>query len=291
MEADIHTRFQSDFYRILDFKCRCTECGTSKPEYSESFCISFVRKGNFLYNVFRRSFDSYTGCVLITKPSYERTVTHVQAMPDECTIIDFKKDFYQELLLHYGHTRFMRDNDWHSAMMPTTGETEALHHMLLQNVQQRSVGKLEADQLVMQIIAKTLHHITDYTPNPIINARLKKNHLLTIEQAKEYIMHHFTEDVSLMEVAAACFVSPFHFSRIFKTFTGFSPHQFLLSVRLQQAEMLLRTTLQPVSDVAFSSGFNSIEYFTAAFKKQYRCPPATFRSSLTLTPGENSRIS
>ncbi len=30
MQADIHTLFQSDFYRILDFRCRCTECTTSK---------------------------------------------------------------------------------------------------------------------------------------------------------------------------------------------------------------------------------------------------------------------
>jgi AraC family transcriptional regulator len=102
MNADIHTLYESDFYRIADFRCRCTECITSKPEYSQSFCISFVRKGNFLFNVFRHSLDSYNGCVLITKPGYERTVTHTHTVPDECTIFDFKTDFYRELLEQYG---------------------------------------------------------------------------------------------------------------------------------------------------------------------------------------------
>ena len=45
MNADIHTLYQSDFYRVLDFKCQCTDYRTSQPEYAQSFCISFVRKG------------------------------------------------------------------------------------------------------------------------------------------------------------------------------------------------------------------------------------------------------
>jgi AraC-like DNA-binding protein len=82
-----------------------------------------------------------------------------------------------------------------------------------------------------------------------------------------------------MQLAEYCYVSPFHFSRLFKTFTSASPHQFLLTVRLKQAELLLRNTTQPVADVAFSSGFNSIEHFTAAFKQKYKCPPAKYRET------------
>src|ERR1700741_3396018 len=127
MEADIHILYESDFYRILDFRCRCKDCVTSKPEYNAAFCISFVRKGNFLFNTFRRSLDSYTGCILITKPEYERTVTHTHAVPDECTILEFNPDFYKKLREQYAHTRFFKDNDWHSALVKTTGETEFFH--------------------------------------------------------------------------------------------------------------------------------------------------------------------
>lgn len=48
MEADIHTLYESDFCRIPDFRCRCIECGRSKPEYSSSFAISFIRTGHFI---------------------------------------------------------------------------------------------------------------------------------------------------------------------------------------------------------------------------------------------------
>jgi len=281
MNADIHTLYESDFYQVLDFQCRCTDCATSKPEYSDSFSIAFVRKGNFLFNVFRRSLDSYNGCILITKPGYERTVTHAHAVPDECTIFAFRNSFYRELQQRYAHTKFFSDNDLHSTLLRTNMETEFLHFTIMQLVLQRSGSKLQIDQLVMQVIDKVLGTITDYTPDARIHDRLKKQHLTTIERAKEYITGNFTQDISLMEIAGYCYVSPFHFSRIFKTFTAVSPHQYLLSIRLQHAAMLLGNSQMTVGDVAFSSGFNSIEYFTTAFRQQYKCPPAKYRTGAT----------
>jgi AraC family transcriptional regulator len=290
MDADIHTLYESDFYRIMDFKCRCTDCRTSKPEYSTAFCISFVRKGNFLFNVFRRSFDSYNGCVLVTKPGYERTVTHTHTIPDECTIFEFKTDFFAALLEHYGGIPFFNDNDWHSTLIKTSAETEFLHFQIIKLVLTRAGSKLQLDNLVMEVIKKVLGNITDYKPDERINTRLKQNHLVTIERAKEYLTDHFTDDISLMQIAAYCYVSPFHFSRLFKTFTAETPHQYLLTLRLKQAELLLRNTTQPVADIAFSSGFNSVEHFTAAFKQKYKCPPAAYRQQ-NEGVAENSRIS
>lgn len=277
MDADIHTLYESDFYRVMDFRCRCTECRTSKPEYNTEFCISFVRKGNFLFNVFRRSLDSYSGCVLVTKPGYERTVTHTHAIPDECTIFEFKTGFFKEMLEHYGKIPFFTDNDWHSTLIKTNAETEFLHFHIIKLVLTRTAGKLQIDNLVMEVIEKVLGKITDYKPDQRINTRLKQNHLVTIERAKEFLSNHFTDDISLMQIAEYCYVSPFHFSRLFKTFTSETPHQYLLTLRLKNAELLLRNTAQPVADIAFSSGFNSVEHFTAAFKQKYNCPPAAYR--------------
>ncbi len=291
MDADIHTRYVSDFYQILDFKCRCVDCRTSKPEYGEAFAISFVRKGNFLFNVFRRSLDSYSGCVLITKPGYERTVTHTHTIPDECTIIEFRQDFHPRLLEQYGKTKFFRDEDLHSTLVRTTAETELLHYQLWQLTKGRSGSKLQIDHLVLHITSKVLGSITDHVPGQQLQANLKRHHLITIERAKEYITENFTRDLSLMELAEYCYVSPFHFSRIFKLFTAVSPHQFLLAIRLQQAAMLLQTTALPVADIAFKSGFNSIEHFNAAFRKKYHCAPTMFRTTFETSAHQNSKIS
>jgi AraC-like DNA-binding protein len=277
MEADINTLYESDFYRILDFKCRCKSCGESKPEYSESFCISFVRKGNFLFNVFRHSLDSYNGCILVTKPGYERTVTHIHTVPDECSIFDFKPFFYEQLKEYTGHAKFFGNNDLHSTLVKINAETEFLHYEIMQLVLSGSCTKLQTDNLVLELVNTVMKNITDYEPNGRINDRMKKNHLVTIERAREYITRHFNRDISMMEIAENCYTSPFHFSRIFKRFSGYSPHQFLLGIRLKHAEMLLKNSGLPIADVAYTSGFNSIEHFTTAFRQKYHYPPARFR--------------
>jgi AraC family transcriptional regulator len=280
MEADIHCLYQSDFYRILDFKCRCNDCNTSKPEYAATFCISFIRKGNFLFNVFRNSFDSHTGRILVTKPGFEHTVTHTHTVPDECSIFDFKKEFYEELTSRYskGSINFFRNNDLHSTLLISSIETEYLHHRIISRCLQKKTTRLETDSLIMELVHQVIRTITGVNTIERVKDTLKKNHLGTIEKAKDYLTNNFTEDISLKEIAGHCYVSPFHFSRIFKTFTSYSPHQYLLNLRLKHAELLLKTTVLPVTDVCFSSGFNSLEYFSAAFSQKYKLAPSRFRT-------------
>lgn len=275
MDADIQTLYTSDFYVINDFRCRCTDCRTSTAEYSDSFCVAFVRKGNFLFNVFRQVLDSHTGCILVTKPGYEHTVTHTHKIPDECTVFEFKQGFYHEFIEHYKPGNFFLNNDLHSTLVKTSAEIEFLHYNILQLIQEKA-AKLEIDQLVLEVMEKVLERMAQYKPEVKIDTRLKKNHLSTIERAKEFITRHFSEDISLMDIAGYCHVSPFHFSRIFKVFTSSTPHQFLLAIRLKHAELMLRSTRSPVADVAFSSGFKSIQYFTSAFRRRYDCPPARY---------------
>ncbi|MGZ5134398.1 MAG: helix-turn-helix transcriptional regulator, partial [Flavitalea sp.] len=216
---------------------------------------------------------------LITKPGYGYTVTHTHTVPDECTIFEFSRDFYDELQAHFNRTSFFFNNELHSTLIKTNAELEFLHYNIIQLALVQGGSKLEIDQLVMEMIEKVLMCINEYHPDEKINGRLKKNHLITIERAKEFITQEFANDISLMDIAAYCHVSPFHFSRIFKIFTSYSPHQFLLNIRLKNAELLLKNTSLPVADVAFSSGFNSIQYFTTAFRQKYNCPPAKFSMS------------
>jgi AraC-like DNA-binding protein len=197
-------------------------------------------------------------------------------VPDECTIFDFNIAFYKELREYFNKINFFHDQDLDSTLIKTDAEIEFLHYNILQLALENSRAKLEIDQLVVEMIEKVLERIGDYKPESLILAKLKKNHLTTIERAKEFITEQFSNDISLMDIATYCHVSPFHFSRIFKTFTSSSPHQFLLTIRLKNAELLLRNTSLPVADVAFSSGFNSVQYFTTAFRHKYHCPPSKF---------------
>jgi AraC family transcriptional regulator len=278
MEADIHKLYESDFYRILDFKCRCTDCRTSKPEYSESFNISFVRKGNFLFNVYRNALDSYTGCVLVTKPWYERTVTHTHTIPDECTVFEFTNTFYDEIKGLYSSLNFLFNNDMHASLVKTDAAAEVLHSRVLLQVFTKHTEKLSMDSMVVDIIENILGKVNDFKQQNPLPVSLKRHHLTTVETAKEYMLLHYQCDISLLELARHCHVSPFHFSRIFKKITTYSPYQFLTAIRLKNSELLIKETVAPIVDIALQSGFNSVEHFTASFTQKFGLSPAAYRA-------------
>jgi AraC family transcriptional regulator len=280
MEAAIHILFSSDYYEICDFKCLCNECTRSKREYNEHLSLCITRSGNFYYNAFRAKLDTYTGSILVSKPGYDYTVTHPGNLPDECTIIIFKKAFYEDIeeQLQLKAHWFFTNKDIQSLLLKTSPQLEQLHYSLLRAAKQISPGKLEMDSLVMEILEEVLLRFTNYEMPQALPARLKKHHLVTIEKAKQYLNENLTKNISLEELARHCCISPFHFSRIYKTFTGYPVYQYLQLMRLKHAEMLLSTAL-PVADIAFQSGFNSIDYFSSAFKKQYKSSPSAFRTN------------
>lgn len=283
MDADIHLLHRSDFYQIKDFRCRCMDCTTSKPEYSEAFSISFVRTGNFLFNVFRDSLDSldsYTGCVLITKPGYERTVTHVHEIPDQCTIVEFTDAFHKELCDRNAENPFWSDSDNHATILRVLPETELLHFHILDLILSKGKHRLAIDLLVLDLVDTVLEKMGNPKSLFALQSPLKK-HLDTLERAKTYINNNFQEDVGLNDIAEYAHISPFHFSRVFKSLTHWTPHQYLLHTRLKYAEILLRDTKMPITDVAFASGFNSLEHFSSVFRKKMGIPPRRFREPLS----------
>lgn len=286
MEAEVHILFSSDHYEICNFKCLCNECTKSKTEYNEHLSLCITRSGNFYYNAFRNTLDTYTGSVLVSKPGYDYTVTHPGEIPDECTIIIFKKAFYEDIeeQLQLKAHWFFSNKDIQSLLLRTNPQVEQLHYTLLQAARQATPDKLEMDSMVMEILEEVLSRFTNYEMPQALPVRLKKHHLVTIEKAKQYLSENLTKNISLEELARHCHISPFHFSRIYKAFTGYPVYQYLQLMRLKHAGMLLATAL-PVADIAFRSGFNSIDYFSAAFKKQYRLSPSAFRASRKKTAG------
>jgi AraC family transcriptional regulator len=282
-QADVHLLFSSDFYCITDFICHCRECSTSKPEYSNNFNIAFIRKGHFVYNVFRNSFDAHNSRVLINKPNYEYSVTHKGYEPDSCTIFNFTTEFYEELKEKYQFNRslFFTNDDIHSLLLKTTAEAEYLHHTILENLREHNNSKLAIDNIVIEMVDHLLENLTDFSACKTLTENIKKNHLATIESAKAYIAENFSKDISLQELSRHCHVSPFHFSRLFKQFSSYSPHQYLQTTRLKHAEMLLKTTPLPITDICFQSGFNSLDYFSAAFAKKYKKAPSKYKAGIS----------
>ena len=73
----------------------------------------------------------------------------------------------------------------------------------------------------------------------------------------EFIEANLDGDLSLERMAGEVDISPLYLPRAFKSAFGQSPHQYVLSRRIEHAKNLLRNTSEPVVDIAFACGFSS----------------------------------
>ena len=92
-----------------------------------------------------------------------------------------------------------------------------------------------------------------------------------------YLGEHFTEPLSLPEVASHFGLSPQYFSTFFREIFGRTFTQHINSLRIEQAARLLRETDLPVMEVGFSVGFDNFSYFIKRFRSVYGVSPSHYR--------------
>jgi AraC-like DNA-binding protein len=101
-------------------------------------------------------------------------------------------------------------------------------------------------------------------------------HLL---RAKDLIDLRYREPLDVTAIARAAHLSPAHFSREFRRAFGDTPHQYLLTRRLERAAALLRTTDRTVADICLTVGLRSVGSFTTSFGRAYGQSPTAYRAA------------
>ena len=99
-------------------------------------------------------------------------------------------------------------------------------------------------------------------------------HLL---RARDLADRSYSEPLDLEALARTAHVSPRHFSRSFRSTFGETPHQYLLTRRLERARHLLRTTELSVAEVCLEVGFTSVGSFTTTFRRRVGVSPTEYR--------------
>ena len=75
-------------------------------------------------------------------------------------------------------------------------------------------------------------------------------------------------------------MSPNYFCRFFKKVTGLTFTQYLLNIRIDKAKELILKNNMPITDIAFTVGFENLGYFYRSFKKYTKHSPKEYREIL-----------
>jgi AraC-like DNA-binding protein len=94
-------------------------------------------------------------------------------------------------------------------------------------------------------------------------------------KAKMFIDQHFAESIDLNNIADEAYFSKFHFIRMFKNSYGKTPHQYLISLRIERSMELLKADIS-VADVCYEVGFESLASFSRLFKRIIGMTPSAY---------------
>ena len=102
-----------------------------------------------------------------------------------------------------------------------------------------------------------------------------ENNILSL--AKQYIDDNITFAPSVAEVAAYCYISSAHLTRIFRKYDGLSPGGYIIGKRVEKIESLLADPKISLKHISTAMGFDNEYYFNAFFKKHSGMPPGEYR--------------
>lgn len=98
-----------------------------------------------------------------------------------------------------------------------------------------------------------------------------------IQRSIDFIHASYTQAVTLEQLASVASFSQFHFLRLFKKTTGFTPADYIRQLRLKEAAHLLTTSEESISAIASRLGFHSPGHFSQAFRSCYGVSPSQYR--------------
>jgi AraC family transcriptional regulator len=101
-----------------------------------------------------------------------------------------------------------------------------------------------------------------------------------VRKVTAYMRENLDKDIGLQELADLVNLSRFYFCSAFRTATGYTPHEWLTTLRIHEARRLLANPETRISDVALAVGYQTPSAFTAAFRQRQGLTPREFRRLL-----------
>lgn len=153
---------------------------------------------------------------------------------------------------------------------------EILLHSLSRNFDYRN----QCIKLMIDTIEHVEKHFNLFIFDEDVVVNFEGDNPITIERISRiisYIYQHYSEKISLKELARMEYLSEFYISHIIKNCTGMSFREFLCFARVEASEIPLLDTNKKISQIAREVGFSTTAYYEKYFYRWFKCTPAEHR--------------
>ncbi|MBE6974432.1 MAG: helix-turn-helix transcriptional regulator [Ruminococcaceae bacterium] len=231
--------------------------------------VVYIYGGQLRWTHKNTSGEAGPGALLLLSHHDKGTLTQTGSAPLEVLLIrctgELSENFYRMLLRQAGML--------HSVPQPRIDRCaqDLLHYM------KYPAGSAHARlALIMtQLFSDLLLDIMD---------RTARKHPQWFVSAVTYMEQHYAEEITVEAMAAHVRISVPHFHRLFLEYTGQTPYRYLLELRIQKAEELLKDPLLQIKHISQDVGFRNATHFIRHFKQRTGLTPGQYRQAHYQTP-------
>lgn len=266
------------------------------PAKHSFYELSYVKSGALEFNISGKIYEVRAGGTILIRPNTSHLYRVLETFTDITTVyFGFTKttsgnggycsisDVSMEEFMSY----MAGEDDYRHDSQPAIvirGQNRAIISQIVERVHYENSSNLYNKDLMMQLLATELvltvaRALKDDWEEALKVRTGKAKELVYI--ARQYMIDHFNESISVADVASYVFLSQGYFARAFREEIGQSPMAFLIEVRIEKACDLLRDQDLKVSSIAEQTGFASPQRFNVAFRKIMGMTPMEYRKSIT----------
>lgn len=264
--------------------CRIPDFFDAVPlHWHEEFEINYIREGNGIFRAEDSDIEAYADDIIIIAPN----TVHSVRTPENGYIMYDTLVFNRDLLGSAIQTRACAEY-----ITPASTGTLRMNNRItdgnsgfqsLRRCISDAVYYAKSDSALDDIMLKSrlLEFMYLMITNGHVSAASSETGSAVLKPALEYISCHFTEAITVNELAALAHISSSYFMNLFRRITGMSAIEYITALRIRQSCKLLRTTDNDILDIALSSGFRNLSNFNRHFRKMIGISPREYRNKIT----------
>ena len=252
------------------------------PHWHEEIEIIYMLDGNMQVGLNNETYIlGPRDIFLIGRGNVHHFISSVE--PNHSVIIQFGLSFFGSFSSIIRNAQFVSPLLEFSKKLDTNMDScahSAIEKQILAMIEENEVKKEGYQMALKARLFDLMVILVRQVPMQPFSSR-EKNHqvsrLKRLDRVLAYIDSNYDKKLTLDDVADVANYSPYHFTRFFKDTTGMTFNEYLNSVRVKIAEEHLLDEDTPITEVAYISGFNSIQTFNRVFKKSKGCTPTEYR--------------
>lgn len=230
--------------------------------------LFYVLSGKGQFIIESQTFPVAAGDLIIVNPLVRHTETSLNANPLEYIVLGvggLELAAVADQTEDYCIVNF-RESD---------GDIRFFLQTMLREIETGAVEYETVCQNLLDILVIRLMRLMELaTPRSPAAPKVSKESAIV----RRFIDNHFKENLNLDLLAQVAHVNKYYLSHSFSKEYGISPISYLLSLRIQESQRLLRSTDHTLAQIAQFAGFSSPSYFSQSFRKAVGMSPVQYRT-------------